>query len=386
MTQLILTRFLYSKDEVELSLLTSLLKNDDLQIIYYWAYELYYSGFDIFAFMWKIYLDFYYIQNPYLETYFIKKYNLWKKDGDMKHVAYILRNMYNLPIDSSVFLSRQSYNCVEASTSIYRFKDGVVPAWLMGIDKKYHNLLVAIKKRNFENIWFYLDKVYDADANANDDDANANDANAYICKVIGDLLNVNISINIVGSTLHYLIAVIIKSLLHPSKSLLHMPLALPLAKHLFVVPKQEHLDEIIKLEKEVIGKTYDTLMFKRMVEVHDMIGSFDLERWNWSTHDEFINANWFHWEYYAMGSPLWLARLNDAGGKVNDITKTIVFDTDEQQEDFYNLYAYDLDELPKEVQNMSMKPLSKNDGSVWYKFIFSEDYPGKDLYNEIWYY
>ena len=36
---LVFTRFLYAKDEVELSLLTALLKNEDLRIIYYW-YEI----------------------------------------------------------------------------------------------------------------------------------------------------------------------------------------------------------------------------------------------------------------------------------------------------------------------------------------------------------
>ena len=47
MTHYILTRFLYSQDEVILSLVTSLLKRDDLQESYYWAYELYYSGVDM---------------------------------------------------------------------------------------------------------------------------------------------------------------------------------------------------------------------------------------------------------------------------------------------------------------------------------------------------
>ena len=57
MNNYILTRFLYSSDEVLLSLVTTLLKRDDITEAYYWAYELYYSGEDMFPLLWKIYFD-----------------------------------------------------------------------------------------------------------------------------------------------------------------------------------------------------------------------------------------------------------------------------------------------------------------------------------------
>jgi len=95
-----------------------LLKKEELEVIYFWAYELYYSGFDIFEFMWQIYLDFYYEQQPLFETYFKKKHDLWKLDKDMKHIAYILRNMYNLKATCTVFMMRQ-YTCKEDDTDMY---------------------------------------------------------------------------------------------------------------------------------------------------------------------------------------------------------------------------------------------------------------------------
>ena len=45
-----LTRFLFIKDEVVLSLITALLKKQDLSECYYWVFELYYSGFEVFTF------------------------------------------------------------------------------------------------------------------------------------------------------------------------------------------------------------------------------------------------------------------------------------------------------------------------------------------------
>ena len=80
MSNYILTRFLYSEDEVIFSFITSLLKKDNISESYYWAYELYYSGTDIFSLFWKIYFDFYREHNPKFEGYIKKKNDTWKKD------------------------------------------------------------------------------------------------------------------------------------------------------------------------------------------------------------------------------------------------------------------------------------------------------------------
>ena len=72
--KIIFTRYLYSKDEVQLALLVNILNKSEKSL--FWAYELYYSGFeeDVFNLLWKIYFDFYYTLNPSFYTYFIKKH------------------------------------------------------------------------------------------------------------------------------------------------------------------------------------------------------------------------------------------------------------------------------------------------------------------------
>ena len=80
MTQnIIFTRYLYLKDELKISLLTSLIDKNEGCI--FWAYELYYSGFEneLFDLLWKIYFNFYYTLNPSFQQYFIKKHKEWKK-------------------------------------------------------------------------------------------------------------------------------------------------------------------------------------------------------------------------------------------------------------------------------------------------------------------
>ena len=110
-------------------MLTALLKKEDLKIIYYWAYELYYSGFEaeLFDLLLKIYLDFYYVHQPYFLVYFKKKHDLWKADKDIdkkvNHVAFILRNMYNLKADGGVFLVRQKFALELSPTILYKNKN-----------------------------------------------------------------------------------------------------------------------------------------------------------------------------------------------------------------------------------------------------------------------
>jgi hypothetical protein len=349
---LILTRFLYSKDEVELSLITALLKKHDLEVIYYWAYELYYSGFDIFEFMWKIYLDFYYEQQPYFELYFKKKHSLWKLDKDMKHVAYILRNMYILKSSCRVFMMRQ-YIFKEDDkdmypTFIYKFKSLHIRSQHIQCE----NLLLALEKRHFENICYYLKELV-KNININD-----------ICSIVGQFLRVDILEN----NIHYLLAVIIHELYSDGDG--DGNCIEKTKKHIYVVPKQEHLDHLKQLEEESIQPIYNTLMAKRFVSIEQSIGAFVLARWQWRTHHEFTNELWFHWEYYAMRSPLWLSRLEKFGGQVNHQTKKIEFSTEKGEEEFYNLYAYEFDELPKEVQAMSMEKIEKTDGKEWCNYVF----------------
>lgn len=381
-TSLILTRFLYIKDEVELSLITALLKKAPLEVIYYWAYELYYSGFDVFTLMWKIYLDFYYEQNHAFAAYFKKKHGLWILDKDMKHIAYILRNMYNLKASFKVFLMRQYIYKKDDKdlypTIIYKLQNMIIEErfnWLNNYAKQYHNLLLALDRRHYENICYYLKTLIEARIQLSE-------LKEIICRffVIKEDHNINSDL-----LLDTIMAIIARQLYIP-------PCGTSAVKHIYVAPRQDHLDHLTELEEESIPLTkhgmpqiYNTLMFKRFVAIDDTIGAFELARRTWTTHEELVQELWFHWEYYAMRSPVWLMRLQNFGGTVNDVTKKIVFATEAAEEGFYDLYAYELDELPKEVQAMSMKPLTQMDGWTWYSYVFAEEAnndEGND--NELW--
>jgi hypothetical protein len=73
MDQLIFTRYLYPKADVKQSLLLSLLDKNAKDSLF-WAYELYYSGYDdVFIYLHNIYESFYKSENPELQEKLFSK-------------------------------------------------------------------------------------------------------------------------------------------------------------------------------------------------------------------------------------------------------------------------------------------------------------------------
>ena len=92
----VLTRYLYWKDEVELSLITSLLEGENFEEVLFWLYELYYSGYEeeCFYLAWKIYYDFYAHLNPKLDAFIERNYKKWKTNKDHIIIGYVFRNLF----------------------------------------------------------------------------------------------------------------------------------------------------------------------------------------------------------------------------------------------------------------------------------------------------
>jgi len=66
---------------------------------------------------------------------------------------------------------------------------------------------------------------------------------------------------------------------------------------------------------------------------------------------------YYHWEYYASFSPIWLERIRSYRGKQNHSKKTVEFENDDYMEEFYNKYGYEPDEQTKEIQDYSIQEI-----------------------------
>ena len=103
------TRYLYEKDEVKLSLVTSIINKKDDAI--FWAYELFYSGFNVelSELLWKVYFDFYSTLNPSFEKYLRIKLadKLCSTSDGEKLISMIINNFIIRPHNMDVFMLRQ---------------------------------------------------------------------------------------------------------------------------------------------------------------------------------------------------------------------------------------------------------------------------------------
>ena len=96
--KMLLTRYLYLKEAVELSLVAALLEHTSLAECYYWLDELLYSGFEVKQLIWKIFYDFYFEYHPKLEYYIYRK-------TDMRPVV---RQLFQLQASPNVFRRRMA--------------------------------------------------------------------------------------------------------------------------------------------------------------------------------------------------------------------------------------------------------------------------------------
>jgi len=98
-----------------------------------------------------------------------------------------------------------------------------------------------------------------------------------------------------------------------------------------------------------------------------------------SCEEDYKKELWYHWLYYACRSPIWLSRVEEFGGSVNDESKTIDFTHDEDCEDlselFYQIWGLEPDEQSKELQEKCIGPETSSIKQVSID-EFSEKYGG----------
>ena len=147
-----LTRSFYPKDEVEISLLLSIIKKEPCETCLFWACELLYSDFDIAPLLWSLYYDFYAQLNPGL---FGRIATALRKlrDGDVEPVLMVIKTMRVKKATDNVFSLRISQT--PTKFTIYR---GRTPTWLAGYPAEQRPLLRAICNYDWNQIMLYINR------------------------------------------------------------------------------------------------------------------------------------------------------------------------------------------------------------------------------------
>ena len=354
---LVLTRFLYWKDEVELSLISSLLEGENFEEVLFWLYELYYSGFkeECFYLAWKIYYDFYAHLNPKLHHFIERKYNKWKNSKNDMLIGYVFRNMFGKDYTFKVFHLRQFTNTNPVPNTLFK---GRSPSWTKNYPAKLKNLLMSINKNKYVNICSYLSAL---------DDSELKEAYLNIVDYFNKELKIDVKKDIIEETIttfqkglfnntrHYILSTIVY--LREKEENIDL-------RRIFISLTKEDEDYIKKVEEEKITPDWRTLCYKRCYYINKEIGAFSLERDNVKNIE---HEMWFHWEYYASFAPRWNKRMAEFKYRRNNEERTIEFDDDDIMEEFYQKYGFlEPDEQPKPVQDASTGKIDKKSWKSFY--------------------
>lgn len=232
MDPLTFTRYLYPKNDVKQSLLIALLERESKEALF-WAYELYYSGFeeDTFAYLVNIYESFYKSENPELET--------------------------------SLFSKGLTVDCLIGS------------------------IIMTLCSRNYQ-ICYFLEEY--------------------------------------------------KSIKQPK--IVHKPLKFRFAIDFKEADLKDYITVIPEREKTrfYLGRVCLYPIRRQYNTVFE------------TSCDDYANELWYQWLYFASNSPVWLDRIEDFGGQVNDEKKAIDFPNDDLFEAFYEHWGLEPDEQPIELQ------------------------------------
>ena len=346
------TRYLYEKDEVKMALVVCILNKKDEAI--FWAYELYYSGFqsELVAVFWSLYYDFYYTLNPSFEKYLqtrLKK-NLALETDSVNYISMIVNNFMIRPHNMDIFMLKQILDICDFDKtdiqdyitnpenniaimrreliSAMRTKDFMMLASLILIDIKDEHIDNAfeVATNYFVTEMGLKKKVHDYNKDS------SNKRVLILCRI-----------------LHYFTAAANKKL---GKNL-----------YVHIEPEEVVLYETISSGADLVPRKILPLAKIYAIDSYNYLSLFVLKR---ETQD-IKTAYYYNWLYYASFSPVWKTRISLCNGVIDQKNKKVTFDDDDIDE-FYDNYGYEPDEQTLEVENKTIQDIrSERNWQSFYK-------------------
>ena len=362
-----LTRYLYFKDEVVLSLLNALLEKKNLNECLFWISELYYSGYhtEVWDIMWTIYYDFYAIKNPKLEKHFVKIYKKWKINQDINSILSVVKNLYSNSISTPDVFCMRLLMKTQNTKAALGLKTHLPKTFKCSI--KFKQILLSIYRKDYKNIAFNIKKFKGEELELFD----------VICQYIVHGLFEEIPKTSINEENKKIMTS--QFLSHPYNNKLHIILSLIFncyyngtdfnERMLFIRASGDNITFVKDIDMIPCHPVYKTLACKRLYSISKDIGCFQLIRNN-KVFPPYNEILWYHWIYFAFSTPLWHQRLINYNIKMNDKKYEISFGDDDELEDFHEKYGYEPDEQSKETQEKSILMIPDLSIKKWLADIF----------------
>jgi len=334
------TRYLYLKSDVMRALAGSIL-NNDRETSYFWAFELYFSGFrlDVLATLWRVYFEFYATLNPLLETYLKRKETETKTDEERElFICVFVSNLLVRKHTTDVFILKKIATSIEIDEedAVLTLEERLVAEKYEAIahyifdKKKERNALVDTLTTFFANqqVKIKIEKKH---------------TNKHVDAPTILLARVLMGFEMVRTT--------------QSKK-----------KNLYVVPAPDAVESYRTCET-----TYPTQMayqFFRTVVKHspDQYGMVSLERDELPQVYMDIFRDGRKWMPTACSTtPLWRERITAYCTIPPEKGGDIIWKSDDHEEEFCERFWFDTDEQPLSIQERCM-PRVKKDVTAMRKF------------------
>lgn len=355
-TNIQLTRYLYIKDEVELTLISAILERSEDAL--YWAYELYYSGYknELMQLFWKIYFDFFASLNPSFEKYLVTKFKGIQNTSntmDEKLVGNIVQNLLIRPHNLDVFILRQmtsqfDFDCEDDCVKKYFGSKNIndIKNIFFEFLKNDDYLMAAnmimniVDFNDLTNIFELIIQYYSS--------------NGIHCKTKHEkMLN---DFDYLNKMFDNSRLIILSKMMY----FVSFKKKIKMGKNIFLQMELEEMKDYETLESNLIErklppyKIFKTLELLRIDE-YNYLSLFSLKRENID-----IKNIWYSdWLYFASFSPLWFSRIKQHNGIINHETKQIIFMNDDDLEGFFDNYNLEPDEQPKYIQDFFICPIVK---------------------------
>jgi hypothetical protein len=303
----------------------------------FWAYELYYSGFEkeLFGLLWKIYYAFYYTLNPAFQQYFIKKHKDWLKMGASierdKIICIIVNNLLIRPFNLDVFMLKQIIKTEKSNkTTTLKF-------------------LQMLQKNNYVDVAEYIlhqcpvDKLVDT----------LNSVVEYFISKNVSLDKTKILKNYISVTRLSLVDIrvlLLSNIMHYYS----LEAGLTMGKKMYIIvdPSDIVMYETITTNDKLAARDILPIACMYNIDEHQCLSLFNTNR-----NSSFLEMYWYHWVYYASFSPIWLDRITKHKGVLNHIDKKVEFIDDDHMEEFYYQFGYEPDEQKRETQEKNIQPI-----------------------------
>lgn len=366
------TRYLYEKDEVKLSLVTSIINKKDDAI--FWAYELFYSGFkrELVELLWKIYYDFYSTLNPSFEKYLNNKLSSCFHNNEDKEllISMIINNFIIRQNNMDIFMLRQiAQICDFDNQYVQGYK------FIEDFDIIYKEILLAIETNDYLTLSSLI---------CND----ILDSHLLLAleKIIGFFKNIGLKLNetkiikeykkIIEDDNKFKRIILLSKIIHYFTAIKKIPLGKNIYVH--IEPEEVVIYEniYVNLKEKGNGTKVSVLPAYKIlpiasiyyIDTDNYLSLFKLKR---DTID-IKNAYYYQWLYHASYSPLWMKRIIQFNGYIDTVNKTVLFnengDSDDNLQAFYDNYGYEPDEQKSEIQFRTIQEIKNvRDWGSFYK-------------------